>query len=379
MKLLELKASNYRSLREETVSFGDLNVFIGANGSGKSTVLDALRFMHEGLSARDFLDAVYSRGGIIQLAWKGDSASQVGMTLEFADEQDRFKWSVELTVAERYEFSVREEVSLLQPSLPPTRLLSSDNGKGTWWSEQQEQWVQFELNPGACALAAASVDTGFRARGIAGFVAVWGFFDPYPFALRHGIWSGIESDRLDVYGRNLAERLYWLKESAPKIFERIISATKSVLGLPLELEPKETEARRYYFIQREPGLACQIHQVGVSAGTLRILALMTALFEGSGSGLVAIEEPENNIHPAALGDFTGYLERASSKTQVVVTTHSPVLLNFLDDPSSVSVVRRDGQKGTKVIPESNPEGVKTAIKEAGIRLGEFHETRGFGD
>ena len=47
MKLLRLRAKNYRSLRDESIEFDDFNVFIGANASGKSTILDALRFLHE--------------------------------------------------------------------------------------------------------------------------------------------------------------------------------------------------------------------------------------------------------------------------------------------------------------------------------------------
>ncbi len=64
MKLVELKASRYHSLREETVHFEDLNGFIGANAPGKSPVLDALRFVHEGrwpvISGKRFIHAVES-------------------------------------------------------------------------------------------------------------------------------------------------------------------------------------------------------------------------------------------------------------------------------------------------------------------------------
>lgn len=379
MKLAEIKASKYRSLREATVTFGDLNVFIGANASGKSTVLDALRLVHEGLLARDFRDAVHSRGGIVNLAWKGEGASQVMLALLFEDGPDKYEWSVELTAGEKYGFSVREEVFLIRTSLPPNKLLSAENGIGKWWSGRGEKWVYFEQNPTACALAAASVDTGFQARGVANFVGGWGFFDPNPFSLRRGEWAGaVELDRLDVYGRNLAERLYRIKEASLDTFELIIGATKAVLGVPLELEPRESEGR-YYFVQREPGLAYQVHQGGASTGTLRILALMTALFEESSHNLVAIEEPENNIHPAALGDFTGFLVRASGKMQLMVTTHSPILLDFLEDPASVSIVRRDEVKGTRVVRESNPKGVKEALEKSGFSLGEYHQTRGFGD
>ncbi len=49
MKLLSLRALRYRSLRDETIPLNDLNLFIGTNASGKSTILDALRFLHEGV------------------------------------------------------------------------------------------------------------------------------------------------------------------------------------------------------------------------------------------------------------------------------------------------------------------------------------------
>jgi hypothetical protein len=67
MKLLHLRAYRYRSLREETVTLSDLNLFIGTNASGKSTILDALRFLHEGVQERDFRSPVFSRGGLPSL------------------------------------------------------------------------------------------------------------------------------------------------------------------------------------------------------------------------------------------------------------------------------------------------------------------------
>lgn len=61
MKLKTLKAFRYRSLRDETIQWGDLNLFIGANASGKSTILDALRFSmmgsNNGIFERRFLRA----------------------------------------------------------------------------------------------------------------------------------------------------------------------------------------------------------------------------------------------------------------------------------------------------------------------------------
>lgn len=374
MKLLELKASNYRSLREETVSFGDLNVFIGANGSGKSTVIDALRFFYLGLELRDFREVVSARRGFSNLAWAGEDVQRVSMSLQFQDGTNKYNWSVALA-EEGYEFWTHEEVTQLAPDGTEVELLSSQRGAG-WWRSGKNQIVQLQQGPTVCSLATASADANFPARNIADFVAQWGFFDPSPFVLRQER-VGIGSTQLDAFGRNLAERLFRLKESSPETFHRIVGGTKHLLGIPTSLDPKELEGS-YYFTQLEPGLKYPVHQGVTSAGTARMLALMTALLEDRRRGLIAIEEPENNIHPAALGDFTTYLAEASGDIQILITTHSPILLDFMDDPSAVSIVRRDEIKGTRVIKESNPEGVKKALEESGFSLGEHHQVRGFG-
>ena len=64
--------------------------------------------------------------------------------------------------------------------------------------------------------------------------------------------------------------------------------------------------------------------------------------------------------------------------QILVTTHSPLLLDFLNDPEAVCVVRHTDQEGTRVTRESNAVAVLQALEESGFRLGEFYETKGFG-
>lgn len=373
MKLANLKALRYRSLRDASIPIQDLNLFIGTNASGKSSILDALRFLQEGVSQRDFREAVAARGGLLHLAWKGEDARQVRLAAEFVNASRRFEWSVGL-VKDGYGFSVQEEVNEVSETSPPIQLLSAQDGKGWWWSGERQR-VQWELHPTACGLAAAAADATFPARGIAEFVGDWGFFDPNPFSLRRGI-PGMEPTRLDPLGRNLAQRLFELRETSPGVFQRIVSATQSVLGLPTEIEPRESEGR-FYFAQRETGLRHWVHQIGVSSGTLRVLALMIALF-GEESHLVGIEEPENNVHPTAIAAFANYLCLAKERTQILVTTHSPILLDHVNDPRAVCVVRRSDEEGTRVVREMHPEGVRQALEASGFGLGEFYETAGFG-
>ena len=375
MKLSSLSIKNYRSLRDATIELGDLTLFIGANASGKSAILDALRFLSEAVQARDFRPPVFSRGGILNLAWKGEEADQIDMVVLLEDEDERFEWSVRL-IRQGHEFRVEERVQETPESSPPTQLLDAENGEGWWWSGEEKTQVSLKQPPSVCALAAASADGSFPARGIAEFVGRWGFFDPNPFLLRRD-WNLSDSGRFDPYGRNLGETLYLLDKSSPEVLQKIVSATRSVVGLPYDIEVRESEDR-FYFVQEEPGLQFRVNQMGVSSGTLRMLALMTALYASPETGLIGIEEPENYIHPAALSSFTEHVLDSRNRVQFMVTTHSPMLLDVLDDPAAVNVVSRNDSEGTTVIKEKDPDGVRKALDASGFGLGEYYETRGFG-
>jgi len=378
MKLLSLKALRYRSLRDETIPLNDLNLFIGTNASGKSTILDALRFLHEGVQERDFRPPVFSRGGILNLAWKGEEARQIELVACFEDDGRTYEWSIHLT-KEGYDFAVQEEVSEFRKGAPPSHLLSADKGRGWWWSGEKGDRVSLAQPATTCALAAAAVDVSFPARGVAEFVNRWGFFDPSPFWLRLSV-PGLDSSRLDPLGRNLAERLLALQRPPLEAFEHIVLATQSVLGLPTQIELQEFRDPEYrvFLTQHEPGLRFPVHQIGASSGTLRMLALMTALFGETGSNLIGIEEPENHVHPTALAAFAEYLLKARGRVQILVTTHSPLLLDFLNEPGAVCIVRHMDQQGTRVYREGNPEAVRQALEASGFGLGEFYETKGFG-
>lgn len=381
LKLLELTAKNYASLRNETINFGDLNVFIGANGSGKSTILDALLFLQVGLKSKDFRQAVGRRGGPRYLFGKWDKKQRAELSLIFEDTEknSKFRWAIVFTTLDR-EFFVKEEVFELNRDGLDIPLLSVESGSG-WWMSGNEHKVQIQQESTICALAVASVDAAFNARVLDSFVADWKFVDPILVAIREG-WGVEGSERLHFDGSNLLERLYRLRETFPEQFDLIISATRSVLGMPETIEPdlhSHDDSHNEYFLHfYESGLNSPFNQRSASDGTLRILTLMTSLFEDSGRGLVAMEEPENNIHPSALGDFVGYLVDASRRTQLMITTHSPNLVNYLHDPETVRVVRRDETHGTNVSREKNPEGVRRALAASGFALGEFHETNGFG-
>ena len=373
MRLESLQARRYRSLFDADIAIGDLNLFIGANASGKSTILDALRFLSEAVAERDFRGPMFSRGGLIHLAWKGATASSVELAVRVAASDSTFEWTVRL-VREGYDFGVVERVQQYRGGLTPTPLLEAFHGKGWWRSGEHGEKVDLRQSSTSCALAAAAADASFPAHDVAEFIGRWGFFDPNPFLLRRD-WSSVESPRLDHYGRNLAETLYRLDTTTR---QRILEATRSIVGLPQDIEPKLAEDEdRFYFLQQEAGLQYRVHQMGVSSGTLRMLALMTALHTSSEARLIGIEEPENYVHPGALSSLVEYLGDIGENIQLAVTTHSPLVLDALGDPQFVRVVRQDGERGT-VVESGDAEGVRRALDASGFGLGEYYQTRGFG-
>lgn len=375
MKLTRLTARRYRSVRNDTIDIGSLNLLIGANAAGKSNVLDALRFLHEGVVAGDFGAPMHARGGIVHLAWKGEQATETELAVIVVDGETTYEWSVSL-VRDGYEFQVEEHLYRVSPGAPRNEILHARRGRGWWWSGEERREVPLQQEPTACALAAAAADASFEAREVAEFIRRWGFFDPSPFLLRRD-WGGLDSERFDPHGRNLGRTLHKLRRSSPETFDNVVAATRSVLGLPSDIEPRESD-NGFYFVQREPGLDYPVHQMGVSSGTLRILALTTALLTEPRSNLIGIEEPENYVHPTALRDFAQHLLQAKDRVQFVVTTHSPLLLDFLDDPAAIRVVQRGPDNATTVLAREDPDGIRRALDESGFGLGEYYETRGFG-
>ncbi|MEO5725489.1 MAG: AAA family ATPase, partial [Byssovorax sp.] len=120
---------------------------------------------------------------------------------------------------------------------------------------------------------------------------------------------------------------------------------------------------------RERGIAEPIPLDGVSDGVLHALALLIALQQRR-SGLLAIEEPENALHPWSVRKIMDQAQ-TSSTGQVLITTHSETVVNAVLDPESLFIVESDDQ-GTTVEPATSKEKALAAIlNETGQKLGDI--------
>lgn len=375
MQIDSLRLRNYLSVQDESLRLSRLNVLIGTNASGKSNLINALSFLRDALQ-HDFGFAVGVRGGFVHLACKASTATRVGIVATFKDVDWTFEWSVELS-KDRLGYSVREELHRFREDQPPQQILFSRRGEGWWWSGDARK-VELSDRSHRCALAAAAADAAFPARAVAVFVRAWGFFDPNPGTLRRTSVVG-DSPSLGSYGQNLAARLHALRKTDRRRFDRIHSVTRDILGVPDGIDfLTSDDDDRVALLLTERGLKYRIYQAGCSNGTLRMLAIVTALLGTREATLIGIEEPENYIHPGALAAFTEHVLGSNSEAQLVLTTHSPHLLDVLDMPEAVILVRRSVDEGTKAVREAHPTRVRDALEASGFGLGEWHETRGFG-
>ena len=109
-----------------------------------------------------------------------------------------------------------------------------------------------------------------------------------------------------------------------------------------------------------------------SDGTLRMLALLTAIYQRRRPSLLGIEEPELAIHPGVLAALADTLEEASLRTQIVITTHSPDLIDRFPIGCIRAVEFVDGE--TKVGEVSNRQA--SAVRKRLFTLGELHSMEG---
>jgi predicted ATPase len=128
----------------------------------------------------------------------------------------------------------------------------------------------------------------------------------------------------------------------------------------------------------------------MSDGTLRVLGILVALFQSQGSAvpsvpLVGIEEPEVALHPAAVGALLDALREASQSTQVIVTTHSPDLLDFADMDKELLLAVWADKGATQIAPvdEASREALREKLYTPGelLRLDQLRpdDTKLFGD
>lgn len=322
---------NYKSIGRCDVALGPLSFLVGANGSGKSNFLDALQFVADSL--RSSLDhAIRDRGGINEVRLRsGGHPTHFGVRLEFSlHSSQRGYYAFRIGALKGGGFVVqKEECSIVGPdTLSPPVQYSVREGKVTS--------VSSPVAP------AASSDRLYlvNASGLPEFRPLYeafssmGFYNLNPDQIRD-LQPPDAGELLARDGGNLASVLGQLESRSPEMKRRVeeylAKVVPGVQGVAaMAIGSKETlEFRQQSGGSKKPW---RFLAANMSDGTLRALGILVALFQSTNGHrprvpLVGIEEPEVALHPAAAGVLLDALRDASQRTQVLVTSHSPELLD----------------------------------------------------
>jgi len=371
---------NYKSIAICDVPLDSLTFLVGPNGSGKSNFLDALRFVTDSL--RKSLDhALRERGGIADVRRRSAGhPNHFAMRLEFAlrnGSAGHYAFRIGAKPLGGYEVQ-NEECVLRGPGLHRANFHVR---KG-------------EVTGSSPTFPPAASDRLYlvNAAGLPEFRPVYdalsrmGFYSLNPDRIRD-LQTPDTGDLLLRDGSNIASVLEQMSKRNPKGKERVEKyLSRVVVGIqhvePKILGPKET----LEFRQRVGGASdpWRFLAANMSDGTLRSLGVLVSLFQSSNGDslpipLVGIEEPETALHPAAARVLLDSILDASGYSQIIVTSHSPDLLDYPDLPldSILAVLAENGETEIAHLSEPGRSALRDHLYTAGdlLRLNQLQPDR----
>ena len=361
---------NYKSIASCDVQLRPLMFLVGPNGAGKSNLLDSLRFVADALNLS--LDhAIRDRGGIDDVHCRsGGRPKHFSIHLDFTlSEGSSGHYAFRIGVLSRGRYKVQTEECVLRSAQHPTQedYFYVKNGTITK--------TNVEMVP------AAATDRLYlvNASGLKEFRPVYDAFS------RMGFYS-LNLDKIkDVQAPDPGDLLTRDGSNLVSVFARLSSSTKEhVKEYLATVVPSvdRIETRKYgpkealVFIQdvAKAETPQRFLANNMSDGTLRALGILVALFQEHHDPkkrvlLVGIEEPESALHPAAAGVLLDALRDAADETQIIITSHSPDLLDDKElDPESILAV--EAHEGITVVDQVNEAG-RSAVRDRLYTTGEL--------
>ena len=355
-----------------------LNVLIGPNGSGKSNFLEAMALLQA--APRGIAEPISRMGGVDNWLWKGaETLRSIGMEAEVGYPYGGvLRHSIVLSdrngrpelIEERVETSethANERVALSYYRPPPDGQAALEFAKANAEAALEDSKKKIRPGEWSAPRLVARYRTGavdfagefhpeqslLSVAATPDYPGLWYLKEHYqrihlfrnwsfgPYAeLRKNQSAHDRADFLNESGTNLAlvlsnfpgENKRQFIAALQKLYDGIVDVNFPVVGGNVALFLEEGGNR-------------EIPATRLSDGTLRYLCLLAILLHPDPAPLVAIEEPELGLHPDLLPTVADLLIAASERCQLIVTTHSDVLVDALTDtPESVVVCEKhDGQ------------------------------------
>jgi predicted ATPase len=373
LRIKEIALAGYRSLHSIRFPVGQLTVFVGANGVGKTNLYRALQLV-QSAAAGSLARELASEGGMESALWAGKRAAnkpariklQVGIGTDREDRNGRhqFDYSVELGVVYSYEIEVGIRAPStaafpLEPQVKEERLVDRGGRRPITLLERRgphataidneghKQTIEPPLLPTETALGSLQDPGRFGDVDLVRRTMLdWRFYHDFRTdrlsPLRQPCLA-VTTPTLASDGSDLAAvfaTLAHIREDTTELDRTIDDAFP---GAQLVVPAPERTASFGLIMPDYPKRTFESAEL--SDGTLRFLALAGALLGYRLPAFVALNEPETSLHPELLEPLARTLARAAQRTQIWVVTHSERFADALASSANVkprTVIKRDG-------------------------------------
>jgi predicted ATPase len=330
-RLDNIQVENFKSIRSVKLDLNSLNVFIGANGSGKSNFIGIFKFLNR-LIAQQLQIYVGQAGGADSILHFGRKRSDhLTVRLAFANSTNGYHFTLVPTADDRFVFA-REVV----------------------WFHDKAKYATPYAESMASGHTEARLPDVAEARNVAKYVIgdlkswkLYHFHDTSDTAAIKQTGHISDNRVLHDDASNLAAYLYRLKHTDPAHFKNIEDTIRlaAPFFMGFHLEPSSLNSRKIMLEWIEEGSDKYFNASSLSDGTLRFMCLATLLLQPTLPTVVLLDEPELGLHPSAITILAALLKAASKRAQILIATQSVTLVNQFE-PSQVYVVERAGGQST---------------------------------
>ena len=336
----------------QELEFAPLNVLIGPNGSGKSNLIEVIELLRA--APRDLTTPIAEGGGVGNWLWRGEPrASSAHIEVVLADEDNSFMLRHSLAFAEtthRFQLA-SEQIAKAEPI--------SGQDEPSLYFELNANGPNFGRNTGLTQQSLlykrsqsvlSQIRDPFRYAELTWLGDMYARIRPYRewtfgrhAAPRQPQDAALPNDFLLEGGQNLGLVVNRLKRE-PEAKSRFLDALRSLYESVVDFDVI-VEGGTVQVMLQEGKIT--VPAVRLSDGTLRYLGLLAILCHPTPPPLVCIEEPELGLHPDILPGLAELLREASQRCQLIVTTHSDILVDALTDtPESVVVCEKENGQTT---------------------------------
>jgi len=330
-----LTIKGFKSIRTlEDFRLKNLNVLIGANGAGKTNFIDFFRLLRAmmelslpGLSHASLQSFIRNLGGIDDFLFNGPKITQeIETKLHFGANGYGFRLAPTADEA----VLINDEKIYDKHSESVWHRIGSGYFRPGLLNEKETMCVSTEHNVCRCIYETINC---WR---------IYHFHDTGKTASLRRSEITEDCDFLRSDAANVAPFLLRLHEEKPAFYHEIIEAVRLVTPFFDDFILKPDKNEKVRLIWRQKGSDYPMRPHLFSDGTLRFICLAAALLQPDPPATMIVDEPELGLHPYAIGILAELIEAASEKTQVIVSTQSPALVDYFNPEDIVVVVRNNG-------------------------------------